>query len=262
MTANAMAGDREKALAAGMNDHIAKPVNVATLFQTMARWIRPARPAARVQTGKTALAQTEPLRLAGIDTVAGLKRVQGNRLLYLSLLRKTARSQADSLAHFDAAAAGGDWTAARRIIHSLKGVAGNLGADALQQACARLETTAAAGHADAAARMAVQRELRHFLAAIATLPAGGDEEERQRPRDPESAQALNQARLDQLTAELSELIAGSNFIAATRLREERQLLIAAGLSEVLESLEDALEVYDFEAAQTLIGRLEHRDTTL
>jgi PAS domain S-box-containing protein len=48
MTANAMVGDREKVLAAGMNDHIAKPIKVDELFATLARWIRraPGRPEA------------------------------------------------------------------------------------------------------------------------------------------------------------------------------------------------------------------------
>ena len=41
MTANAMVGDREKVLAAGMNDHIAKPINVTEMFATLARWVRP-----------------------------------------------------------------------------------------------------------------------------------------------------------------------------------------------------------------------------
>jgi CheY-like chemotaxis protein len=41
MTANVMSGDRERALAAGMNDHVAKPINVDDLFATLARWIRP-----------------------------------------------------------------------------------------------------------------------------------------------------------------------------------------------------------------------------
>ncbi|TXH87905.1 MAG: response regulator, partial [Rhodoferax sp.] len=80
MTANAMAGDREKVLDAGMNDHIAKPLNVNAMFTTMARWIRPgvaqrAKPIApdsgathAANTGdgtqfdlKTALAQLETL---------------------------------------------------------------------------------------------------------------------------------------------------------------------------------------------------------
>jgi CheY-like chemotaxis protein len=43
MTANAMAGDRELALAAGMNDHIAKPIEVRAMFETIARWVQPPR---------------------------------------------------------------------------------------------------------------------------------------------------------------------------------------------------------------------------
>ena len=46
MTANAMVGDREKALAAGMNDHIAKPIRVDEMYGTLARWVRPAAPRA------------------------------------------------------------------------------------------------------------------------------------------------------------------------------------------------------------------------
>jgi CheY-like chemotaxis protein len=41
MTANVMSGDRERAIAAGMNDHVAKPINVDDLLATLARWIRP-----------------------------------------------------------------------------------------------------------------------------------------------------------------------------------------------------------------------------
>jgi CheY-like chemotaxis protein len=42
MTANALVGDREKALAAGMNDHIVKPIVVDEMYSTLARWVRPA----------------------------------------------------------------------------------------------------------------------------------------------------------------------------------------------------------------------------
>ena len=41
MTANAMTGDREAVLAAGMNDHIAKPIAIDEMFATLARWIKP-----------------------------------------------------------------------------------------------------------------------------------------------------------------------------------------------------------------------------
>jgi CheY-like chemotaxis protein len=51
MTANAMVGDREAVLAAGMNDHIAKPIKVEEMFATLARWVRPAEPAAKRGSG-------------------------------------------------------------------------------------------------------------------------------------------------------------------------------------------------------------------
>ena len=41
MTAHAMAGDREKSLAAGMNDHVTKPIDPDELFSTLVRWIKP-----------------------------------------------------------------------------------------------------------------------------------------------------------------------------------------------------------------------------
>ena len=51
MTANAMVGDRDAALAAGMTDHIAKPINVNEMFATLARWVTPDAPRAELDAG-------------------------------------------------------------------------------------------------------------------------------------------------------------------------------------------------------------------
>ena len=69
MTANAMVGDREAVLAAGMNDHIAKPIVVAEMFATLAKWVKPTRSGA-----------------AGIDTRRGLDNVGGDDALYRRML--------------------------------------------------------------------------------------------------------------------------------------------------------------------------------
>jgi len=65
MTANAMVGDREAVLAAGMNDHIAKPIVIDEMFATLAKWVKPTRSGA-----------------AGIDTRRGLDNVGGDDALY------------------------------------------------------------------------------------------------------------------------------------------------------------------------------------
>ncbi|NCC40427.1 MAG: response regulator [Gammaproteobacteria bacterium] len=266
MTANAMTGDRERVLAAGMNDHIAKPINVGELFQTLARWIRPSAPSQAVPSRSAAPTAREPgpappalPTLDSIDTAAGLQRVQGNQALYLKLLRKTAQSQADSLARFDTCVAAGDWTSAQRIIHSLKGVAGNIGAEALRQACARLEAAAQARHADRASRTAVQQALERVLEAIASLPAEGAAPPATAPRGPSAAmQQVQPERVAQVLAELAGLIADSNLAAATRLEQEWDLLGAAGFSTELEPLRTALEDYDFDAAEPLVEQLSEQ----
>ncbi|KAA6186042.1 transporter substrate-binding domain-containing protein [Thiohalocapsa marina] len=278
MTANAMVGDREKVLEAGMNDHIAKPVNVNELFRTMARWIRPATsitplsasaatpvsaPASGVVPAPPA-AEAGLSGLDGIDTAAGLRRVQGNRALYVKLLRKTAQTQADTVEQYDNAVAAGDWTLAQRLIHSLKGVAGTLGARELQAASARLETSVKARQPDAAARTQVQQALGRVLAAIAGLPgaspqaaatAVSDDAERAGLASAEPSIEASVERSTELLTELRALIAASSFAAVERLEVARDVLIAAGLATSVEQLQAALYEYDFDAAQAIIDRV-------
>ena len=151
MTANAMAKDREKSLLAGMNDHIAKPIKVHEMLVTMARWITPGvlpstgmiseaeSPVPEVLMPGS-LAVNENLKnISGLDVVAGLATVQGNEALYHKLLNKFRRNQDDFGGKFRQAQALGDRSTAERLIHTLKGVAGNLGAFAVQKAAQKFE---------------------------------------------------------------------------------------------------------------------------
>ncbi len=145
MTANAMVGDREKALAAGMNDHIAKPIKVEELFATLARWVRPGRSGSggeRVADPEHA-ARSIP-DLPGIDTRAGLDSVQGNFALYRRILCMFRDRERDFEARFLAALETGSNAAARHA-HDLKGEAGTLGAYEVQLAAEALERACAQG---------------------------------------------------------------------------------------------------------------------
>jgi len=135
MTANAMVGDREKVLAAGMNDHIAKPINVEEMFATLARWVHPAG-----AEGSAARLRSDPLPpLPGIDVDSARARLAGNQALYRRLLRMFYAQQQDFGARFGAARASGDFLAAMRAAHDLKSGAGTVGASDLQLAAAALE---------------------------------------------------------------------------------------------------------------------------
>ncbi|WP_459946583.1 PAS domain-containing hybrid sensor histidine kinase/response regulator [Desulfocastanea catecholica] len=142
MTANAMVGDRERALAAGMDDHIAKPINVHNMFTTMARWITPSLPLKPLPPADPVKAVTEadiPV-LPGIDTAAGLARCMGDRRLYRKILQTFHDDKIDFANHFRKAQASDDPQAAARRAHSLKGAAGTVGATAVQNAAEALES--------------------------------------------------------------------------------------------------------------------------
>ena len=158
MTASAMAGDREKVLEAGMNDHIAKPLDVRQMFATLSKWMAPA-PHRQREVVEAEVATPEVLDpgagrstpqrwpdVDGLDVSAGLGVSQGRTDLYARLLRRFAQSQADFLSRFEAARQGPDPAAMQRLAHTLKGVAGNIGAKAVYKAAMLLEEACAADH--------------------------------------------------------------------------------------------------------------------
>jgi two-component system, sensor histidine kinase and response regulator len=146
MTANAMASDRILCLDAGMNDHIAKPIDPDQLFSVLLRWIRRTDAASGVARDMRARprgsneSETE-LVVPGFDVPAGVRRTGGNRKRYEALLHKFIEQQGGAGPTIDAALAKGDAATAERAAHSLKGVAATLGANALSEAAARVETT-------------------------------------------------------------------------------------------------------------------------
>jgi CheY-like chemotaxis protein/HPt (histidine-containing phosphotransfer) domain-containing protein len=137
MTANAMAGDRDKVLEAGMNDHIPKPIRVEELLATLARWVK-RRPAGGAEPG--ALPQ-----LPGIDVQAGLANVMSDTELYRRLLTMFRGRERSFAERFDGARATGDVSACTRHAHDLKSVAGALGMPALQRAAEALEVASDQG---------------------------------------------------------------------------------------------------------------------
>jgi len=157
MTANAMAGDRQKVLEAGMNDHVAKPIRVDDLFATLARWVHPA-PAAAPEAPPPSL-----------DMRAGVAALMGDEALYRRLLALFRERELDFAARFRAAREHGDAEAATRFAHDLKSVASSLGMPALQRAAEALEEACSQG-ADLAALepllQAVQRELAAMLGSL------------------------------------------------------------------------------------------------
>ena len=128
LTANALQGDRDAALAAGMNDYIAKPVDPDAALETLGRWIHCAAKQAAANAGGGVL-----------DRTGGLRRVGGNQALYDKILVRFTEDAGQFAATFRTIYETGDREAATRLVHTLKSSAGTIGADEVQRAAARLE---------------------------------------------------------------------------------------------------------------------------
>jgi CheY-like chemotaxis protein len=155
MTAHASVEERQRCLSIGMNDHLSKPIDPGLLFEIAERYFQPAEAAssstrsAPVDVPRRTPAAEETLPIVdGLDAAAGLARVAGNQKLYLRLLRQFVAQEADAAARI-AAALTADRKTAERLAHTVKGVAGSLGAGSVQRAGGVLEKAIAESADDA-----------------------------------------------------------------------------------------------------------------
>jgi len=151
MTAHAMAGDEQKSIDAGMNDHITKPIDPDQLFSTLQKWIKPTSESASAKITPVLIAPPEsdqtvsdrielPESLAGFDLAAGLTRLMGNQRLYLKLLLDFGANYGSAADDIRDALAGGDIEQAHSLVHNLKGLSGNLEANDLHAVVLEMES--------------------------------------------------------------------------------------------------------------------------
>ncbi|RXZ38302.1 response regulator [Oxalobacteraceae bacterium CAVE-383] len=149
MTANAMVGDREKCLAAGMNDHIAKPIDIDRLAAALVRWI-PARKKQQEQGVEQAPDRPYPAMpaamdaedfpaLPGVDVEGARRRLRGNGKMYRRLMQMFVQDQAQAGMLIASLLKERDRDAAQRAAHNLKGLAANLGATEVARVAQELE---------------------------------------------------------------------------------------------------------------------------
>jgi two-component system sensor histidine kinase/response regulator len=145
MTANAFDEDRDVCLAAGMNDHVAKPVAPDVLFSALARWLPSQPPPTAMLLAEATATPPELADIEGLDSHFGLQAVRGRVDSYCRLLNKFTENHADDFVRLRQTLAEGNTDEARRLAHSLKGVSATLGAVAIHRASVALEEAIKAG---------------------------------------------------------------------------------------------------------------------
>jgi two-component system sensor histidine kinase/response regulator len=270
MTANAMEQDRERCVQAGMNDHIAKPIDPNALWAALLKWVKPRQDGPQLQphpqapvTGQPAvgpaMGQGElelPAHIPGLDVKLGLSRAVGKRSLYLSLLRKFLAGQGRFTEAMGQALQDKDWDSAERLAHTLKGTAGNIGASSLQALAGELEATIREQRStlDPALVPALAPRLQQTLASLepllqalqAWLPA---EEQAQatQERASNAPAELDVEGIKPLLARLAELLALDD-AEAIALWDEQAALFQAALPQQAQGIDAALRGFDLETA--------------
>jgi PAS domain S-box-containing protein len=248
MTADAMRGDRERCLEAGMNDHIAKPIEPEELWKALVKWIKPRHSTSAaanvepraVQTGLD-VAAVLPTGIEGLDMAAGLHRVLGKKPLYISMLRKFSAGQKSVTAEICMALEGNDWNTAERLAHTLKGVSGTIGATALQHLAEKLEAAIKASQP----REVVDDRLGELKGPLDTLIA---QLERQLPEERRrTAVTINLEKLKAVGEALEALLADDNAVAGDVLDANADLLHAA-FPDHYRRIADAIGSFDFDTA--------------
>ena len=239
MTANAFSEDRQHCLDAGMNDHIAKPVEPEALFATLAKWLR--QPLAPPEIGSAAAGGgTRPppglVAIPGLDVEAGLKLIGGDLDRYTAILRMFLEHHGEDMSRLRAQLDEGDWSGAERLAHSLKGAAGTIGATRLHNLARAIdlrvrEHPPSREIEDCIVRF--ERELEAFASDIRALSS--------EPADEPETAPIDWRTATEIADRIEALLADDDLEAGAATRASASLLRAAfgpGMDIVQRQIED------------------------
>ncbi|MFA6016142.1 MAG: PAS domain S-box protein [Gallionellaceae bacterium] len=260
MTANAMQGDRDRCMAAGMDDHVAKPIEPEDLWKALLKWIKPKNDQQPVeikpQSGAIKVApdivqQIElPAHIDGLDMVGGLHRVLGKKALYLSMLRKFVAGQKFAVDKMLIELDSNEWSTAERLAHTLKGVSGNIGATNLQEHAAQVEAAIkqrrSREEVDGLIK-GLKKHLDYFISQLEQkLPA-------------QAAQTLVEVDSEHLKIVCDKLIVllSDDDAEAGDVLDENAELLNAAFPDQFRKIENSIHQFDFDTALQALRAAPH-----
>jgi CheY-like chemotaxis protein len=264
MTANAMKADRDRCLAAGMNGFVTKPISPNELWEIIARTVKiraglgtpsieaPAQVGATGTVEETAEEYLHALRaVPDLNVDQGLLRTNSNPALYLTIVKMFVSSQADGHLRIRQNIQQGDMATAELLAHTLKGLAGNLGATPLQMVADKLESALrnTVPQSEVEEHLARTGEaLEALISALREVPGLVP------PQEIMDATLLTEKQLatasrviDELKVQLGESDANASELWATHAPVLRALIPDA------ERIEIAINDFDFEQALEILN---------
>jgi CheY-like chemotaxis protein len=257
MTANAMVGDREISLEAGMNEHITKPIDPEKLKSMLIKWIKPRNMISVRESDRDALSPDEEAlpQFETINTEKGIQNIAGNIKLYRKLLRDFADdnrcSAGDIYKHIES----GYYQKALIAVHTIKGLAGTLAAAGLFETAAGLEEALMKERYDrlellylpfAEALKAVLEELQ----ASALLEAG---------LSPVRKGSIDRLKARQLIEKLRPLLEEGNAETTDMLNEIAETLSSGQTAALADRLVEQIDSLDFDEAIATLNEISAKE---
>ncbi len=259
MTASVFIEEQNQCLDIGMNDLVPKPVDPKVLFAALAKWLPERR---QRELPMPAPAPVEPTEegqrsalagIEGLDMSVGLRSVRGKLPSYIRLLRKFVLAHGDDLILLQGQIEAGDQESARRTVHTLKGIAGTLGAMRVQAMALELEsairdappgqlqqTDFTAQIAPLGQELSILRETLLSILSVEEAPPAAESSSEPVPLNPEEAAVV--------LRQLDELLQADDMGAVAHLREHQVILERVLPEPVLTRLRQQVEDYDFHSA--------------
>ena len=261
VTANAFDEDRQRCLEAGMDDHIAKPIDAGVLYSALARWLPKS---VAVQAGEAAAPAEaadppddaeERLRRAigavpGLTLATALQVTNGKVDRLARFLEKFRIEHADDMRAIEGRLAAGERDEARRIAHTLKGLAGTFGLGDLRACAAEVEAALKTGDADVEHALdRCRKTLERVMAGLAGLgPA------MTAARPVVEPGAIDWPRLRQ-GLETLRLHLGNAEMTATHDFEALQADLTAAVGAPANALARQIEDFEFDEALAMLATI-------
>jgi CheY-like chemotaxis protein len=266
MTAHAMVEERERCLVLGMNGHLGKPFEPDDLYDTLARYYtEPAVPVTvpgRRSARRAASSDDTALQLpdiAGLDTATGLRRAVNKKKLYRQLLLMFTNDFADFHTVFVNHFAGEQWEEAERRAHSLKGLAGTIGANDVQLAAAALEAACERRQAEGAA--AALTALTPPLTALLTGLRQFFAQEEQAALEQTAAVTPRTDKLPDCLPHLRQLLSEGDSDVIDLWEKHHKEFASVLPPQLAQRIGTALQNFEFDAAQVLLSELTSESPT-
>jgi two-component system sensor histidine kinase/response regulator len=257
LTAHALVEDRRRSIAAGMDDHVSKPLDPEELFSVLVKWI----PARKQDTGEAPVPRpsredTPPPTLpplAGIDIETALNRVNGNTAILVQALRSFAENHVTDAERIVSALSQGDTETALSAAHALKGVSGNVGAMRLYETAAQLEMAIREKNETDTLVNDIAEQLGEVIASISEMKDPATNDNAMTPSQSSKATVFDREAVCDLVLELQVLLAKCSYDATERIALLCSLLEQQPTFDKARELEKQTKRYRFKDAEGMLA---------